>query len=71
MTESPNSIVCTNTTWHVENLELYNVQLSLVSSGTQAEEIKLWEAPPDRMRFLVSDMTHSGILHDNLYSLLN
>lgn len=55
----------------MKNLELYNVQLSLVSSGTQAKEIKLGEAPPDRMRFLVSDMTHSGVLHDNLYSLLN
>lgn len=64
MPESPNSIVCINTTWHVKNLELYDVQLSLVSSGTQVEEIRFWEAPPGRKRFLVSSMTHSGILHD-------
>lgn len=25
MTKTPNSLVCTNTTWHVKNLELYNV----------------------------------------------
>lgn len=29
MTKIPNSLVCTNITWHVKNLELYNVHQAL------------------------------------------